>query len=156
CESLSVTVTVEVVLPSAVTEAGVALTVDCAAVGIPSVKSTEAVWRMPVAPIVDVYVTSSASEFLTVKVATPDPFVVPETVVMVEEPPPWPSETDWPPTGLPNVSFAVTLIVEVVDPSAVIDVGEALTVDWVALTVPAVKVTVAVWVIVWLSVGLVG
>jgi hypothetical protein len=48
--------------------------------------------------------------------------------------------------GLPPASRAVTVIVEVPVP-AVIDVGAATTVDWVALTLPVVTVTVAVWVI---------
>ena len=86
------------------------------------------------------------------KVATPEPLVVPETVVIVELPAPWPSETDWPATGLPKVSLAVTVIVELLEPSAVTDPGEDETVDWVALTVPDVKVTVAVWVRVRVSV----
>ena len=52
--SFSVTVTVEVVAPSAVTDVGEAETVDCAAVTGPGVNVTPAVARMPVAPIVAV------------------------------------------------------------------------------------------------------
>ena len=43
CASRSVTVTVELAEPSAVTDAGAALTLDCAAVTAPAVKLTEAV-----------------------------------------------------------------------------------------------------------------
>jgi hypothetical protein len=49
-------------------------------------------------------------------------------------------------TGLPNASFAVTVIVDVPLPARM-DVGLALTVDWPADGGPAVTVTVAVWVI---------
>ena len=54
--SLSVTVIVEVVEPSAVTEAGDAETVDCAAVGVPGVKVTEAVWVTVTESVVSVAV----------------------------------------------------------------------------------------------------
>jgi hypothetical protein len=49
-------------------------------------------------------------------------------------------------TGLPNASFAVTVIVDVPLPARM-DVGLALTVDCAADGGPAVTVTVAVWVI---------
>jgi len=89
---------------------------------------------------------------LTVKVAWPEPLVVPETVVMVEEPLPLARVTVLPETGLELASLRVTVMVEVVLLSATIEVGEAETVDWAAVTGPAVKVTVAVWVTVIVSV----
>ena len=52
--SFSVTVTVEVLVPFAVTEPGEADTVDCAAVGVPGLKVTDAVCSTVVAPIVAV------------------------------------------------------------------------------------------------------
>ena len=67
-------------------------------------------------------------------VATPEPFVVPETVVIVDVPGEPPRETAWPETGLPNASRAVTVIVEVVEPSAATEVGDADTVDCAAET----------------------
>ncbi len=54
--SFSVTVTVEVVAPSAVTEAGAALTVDCAALTGPTVKVTNAVWVTTTESVVSVAV----------------------------------------------------------------------------------------------------
>ena len=86
------------------------------------------------------------------KVATPEPFVTPETVVIVEEPLPLASVTVLPETGFEFASFSVTVTVEVVEPSATIEAGAALTVDCAAVTGPAVKVTVAVWVTVTESV----
>jgi len=49
CASLSVTVTVEVVLPSATTEPGLAPALESAAVGVPGVKVTPAVCVIAVA-----------------------------------------------------------------------------------------------------------
>ena len=69
-----------------------------------------------------------------VNVATPYPFVVPDTVVIVEVPGEPPSETDWPDTAFPKASSAVTVIVDVVEPSAATEVGEADTVDCAADT----------------------
>jgi hypothetical protein len=82
------TVTVEVVAPSAVTD-GAAETVDCAAMFPPTVKLTAAVWLTVTESVtsVAVYVVDSATASWTVKVATPEPLVEPETVVIVEEPP---------------------------------------------------------------------
>jgi hypothetical protein len=90
---------------------------------------------------------------LAVKVATPIVLVVPDTVVMVSLPSRLEeSETNLLLTGLPFASLSVTVIVDVVDPSAATDAGEAVTVDTEGLTAPAVKVTVACWVMVTLSV----
>ena len=62
---------------------------------------------------------ASATVSLTVNVATPEPLVTPETVVIVDEPPPLASVTVLPETGFDWASFSVTVIVEVVEPSAV-------------------------------------
>jgi len=94
--------------------------------------------------LVAVYVTDWAVASFTVKVAWPLALVVPLTVVMVELPLPAVSETVFPLTGWLNPSMRVTVTVEVVAPSAITEVGLALTVDALALTVPTVKFTVAV------------
>ena len=60
----------------------------------------------------------STAASLTVKVATPEPLVTPETVVIVEEPPPFASVTVLPGTGFDCASFNVTVTVEVVESSA--------------------------------------
>src|SRR5207244_2886875 len=89
---------------------------------------------------------------LTVKEAWPLALVVPLTVVMAELPPLAASDTTLPLTGWLEASFRVTVMAEVVLPSATTDAGLALTVDVLALTAPAVKLTAAVWVTVMLSV----
>ena len=83
----------------------------------------------------------SATASLTVNVATPEPFVTPETVVIVDEPPPFASVTVLPAIRCDCASLSVTVIVEVVAPSATTEPGAALTVDWAAVTGPTVKVT---------------
>src|SRR3954468_341917 len=147
-------VMVEVVTPSAVTEPGAADTADCAAVTGPTVNVTAAVCVTVTESVVSVavYVVDSATVSLTVNVATPEAFVVPETVVIVEEPPDFASVTVLPGTGCDWASFSVTVTVEVVTPLAVTDAGDAVTVDWAAATGPTVKLTTAVWVTVTVSV----
>ena len=76
---------------------------------------------------------------LTVNVAWPLAFVVPETVVIVELPLPAVSETALPLTKLFPESLRVTVTDEVVEPSAATDVGFALTVDVAALTDPGLN-----------------
>ena len=78
--------------------------------------------------------------------------MTPETVVIVEEPPPFASVTVLPETGFELTSLSVTVIVEVVTPFAVTEAGAAETVDWAAVTAPAANVTVAVCVTVTESV----
>ena len=56
CASLRVTVMVEVATPSAVTDAGAALTVDCAAVTAPGVNVTVAVCVTTIESVVSVAV----------------------------------------------------------------------------------------------------
>ena len=87
---------------------------------------------------------ASATVSLTVKVATPEPLVTPETVVIVEEPPDFASVTVLPATPVEWESLSVTVIVEVVLPSAATVAGAALTVDCAAVGTPSVKSTVAV------------
>ena len=86
----------------------------------------------------------SATVSLTVNVACPDAFVVPDTVVIVDDPPPLASDTVLPEAALPLTSFRVTVMVEVVVPFAVTDPGDAETVDWAAVGRPGLNVTEAV------------
>src|SRR2546425_3779275 len=72
----------------------------------------------------------------TVNVAWPFASVVPLTVVIVELPLPAASDTVLPLTAVPTLSLSVTVMVDVVEPSAATDVGLALTVDVLALTGP--------------------
>ncbi len=89
--------------------------------------------------------TACAVVSVTVKVATPLALVVAGEVVMTEEPEPAVKVTLWPETGFEFASFKVTVIVEVVTPSAATLVGDATIVDLPGLVVdvtgPAVKVT---------------
>ena len=96
--------------------------------------------------------TVSAFVSFTVKVTTPLAFEGPLAAEIVELPVPCERVTVLPLTGWLFASIRVTVIVEVVEPSAVTEVGLALTVDLVALAGPATKLTVAVCVIVTLSV----
>jgi len=150
--SFRVTVIVEVVEPSAGTEVGEAATVDCAAVTAPAVKVTVAVWVICTESVTSVAVKTSAPAFVdvTVNVTTPEEELGPEAALIVAVPGPdvCAKVTVLPETGLLNASFRVTVIVEVVEPSAGTEIGEAATVDCAADTTPAAtKVTVAVWVI---------
>ena len=86
----------------------------------------------------------SATVSLTVKVATPDAFVVPDTVVIVEEPPDFARLTALPGATLPFASRSVTVTVELLEPSAVTDAGAALRLDAAAVGTPGTNVTVAV------------
>ena len=84
----------------------------------------------------------SAVVSVTWKVAWPLEFVVPETVVIVECPPPcWASVTILFETGLLPPSRSVTVTVEVVKPSAVTEPGFEETVESKVETEPALKVT---------------
>ncbi len=77
---------------------------------------------------------------LTVKVATPEAFVVPDTVVIVSLAPREEVRvTVFPDTGLEVLSSSVTVIVEVVEPSAVIELVDEATVESEALTPPEVN-----------------
>jgi hypothetical protein len=86
--------------------------------------------------------TASACVSVTVNVTTPLALDAPLAAEMVELPLPAVSVTVFPDTGLLFASFKVTVIVEVVEPSATTEVGDATTVDTVDDTGPAVTVTV--------------
>jgi len=82
---------------------------------------------------------------LTVNVATPLPSVVAGLVVIVSAAPRLElSMTLVLEIGLFPASLRVTVIVEAAAPSAVTEAGDAVTVEFEALTGPVVKVTVAV------------
>src|SRR5205814_1094674 len=114
--SLSVAVMVEVVAPSAATEAGLALRVDVLALTVPAVKVTVAggvtVMLSVVSSLLDALPISTVS--LTVKVATPLALEVPLAAEIVELPLPAVSETVLPLTGLLFASLSVTVMVEVI------------------------------------------
>ena len=100
---------------------------------------TDAVCVTVTESVVSVAVNVAVPEFVdaVVNVATPLPFVVPETVASVLETPVDATVTVLPDTGLELLSFKVTVIVEVVVPSAAIVVGLATTVDCAADSPPA-------------------
>src|SRR5881296_1187350 len=141
--SRAVTVIVELPLPAAIGD--VAPTVDCAADTGPAFTTTVAVCVMATPSIVAEIVLDSARVDDNVPVASPLAFVVAAGCVRVLPPPVAASTTVAPCTGLPLASRAVTVIVEVPLPAVIGDV--ALTVDWLADTVPAFTTTVAVCVI---------
>src|SRR5437867_4444198 len=134
---------VEVPAPAAIGE--VALTVDWLADTVPAFTTTVAVWVTPIPSIVAEIVLDSASVDASVPVVTPLALVVAAGCVRVLSPPVAASTTVAPCTGLPLASRAVTVIVDVPLPAVIGDV--ALTVDWLADTVPAFTTTVAVCVI---------
>src|SRR5213083_629290 len=134
---------VEVPVPAAIGE--VALTVDWPAETGPAFTTTVAVWVTPIPSIVAEIVFDSSSVDASVPVVTPLALVVAAGCVRVLPPPVPASTTVAPCTGLPLASRAVTVIVEVPLPAVIGDV--ALTVDWLADTVPAFTTTVAVCVI---------
>ena len=78
---------------------------------------------------------------MTVNVTTPLGLEGPLAAEIVELPDPCASVTVFPLTGLSLTSLRVTVIVEVVEPSATTEVGLALTVEWPALAVPPVMVS---------------
>ena len=153
--AFKVTVISEVARPFAGNDVGDAVTVELAAEGgAGALKVTVAVCVMPMLSVESVAVKMAepvVSDF-TVKVTTPETSEGPEAAEMVSAAPRLEaSVTVLPATGLLLASFKFTVIVEAVTPSAVTDVGDAVTVETPALTAPAVKVTVAVWVTVILS-----
>jgi len=98
-------------------------------------------------------VTDSTVASLTVNVTTPLAFDAPLGREIVEAPLLAASDTAFPLTGLPFASLRVTVTVDVEELSATKTPGTAMTVDVPALTVHTVNVTVAVCVIVMLSVA---
>ena len=109
-------------------------------VAVPVVKVTVAVWVTVTLSVVSVAVNTSAPAVadLTVNVTTPDASLGPDAALIVGLPGPevFASVTVLPETGLLFASFNVTVIVEVVVPSAGTDVGNADTVDCAAVTAP--------------------
>jgi hypothetical protein len=154
--SSRVTVTVEVVEPSATSEVGERVTLEALTFTAPTVKVTAAVAVTVTESVVSipVKVAIPAKVDFAVKATTPEAFeVVPATAVMLSDPPLLEvSETVLPWTRLSFTSFKVTVMVEVVLPSAATEEGEAATREWSALTAPGVKVTAAVEVKVIVSV----
>jgi hypothetical protein len=140
--SFSCTVIVDVLVPFAVMDVGDAVIVDCARLAAPAVKVTVAVAviALPLsvpeivalpASVGDVNVAVYVPLLLSVTLPR-DPAVVPSAIV--------------PPLAvrlLPFASFNCTVIVDVLAPFAVIDVGDAVIVDCARLGAPAVNVTVA-------------
>src|SRR5881296_1292923 len=143
--SRAVTVMVDWLDPLDAVIGEVAVTVDCAADTAPAFTTTVAVCVIATALIVAEIVFDSASVDASVPVATPLAFVVVAGCVSVLPDPVAASTTVAPGMGLPFASRAVTVIVDVPLPAAIGDV--ALTVDWLADTVPAFTTTVAVCVI---------
>jgi hypothetical protein len=113
-------------------------------VAAPGVKVTLAVWVMVRESLVSVAVKISppAVVDLTVNVTTPEASLGPEAALMVGVPGPevLARLTFLLGTGLLLPSFKVTVIVEVVVPSAVTEAGEAATVDCAAVTAPGENV----------------
>jgi hypothetical protein len=91
--------------------------------------------------LVSVAVKTSAAAVVdvTVNVTTPESLLGPDAALIVGEPEPevLASVTVLPETGLLSTSFKVTVIVEVVEPSAVTEVGEADTDDCSAEATPS-------------------
>src|SRR6266508_3884630 len=143
--SLTVTVIVEFPLPAG-SDVGEAVTVDSEGeTAEPAVTVTVAVCVTAVPLIVADTVFDSATVELKVPAATPLPLVGPLGCVSVLPLPLADSTTVALLIGFPFASFAVTVIVALPLP-AVIELGEAATVDRAAETGPGFTVTAAVWV----------
>src|SRR6266704_492935 len=143
--SFAVTVIVDVPLP-AVSDVGVAATVDCEADTAAAVTVTAAVCVTAVPLIVAETVFASVTLELRAPVATPVVLVIPLGWVSVLPLPVAARTTVAPLIRFPYASFAVTVIVDVPLPTTT-DVGEAATVDCAAETGPATTVTLVVCVI---------
>jgi hypothetical protein len=153
--SRKVTVIVDVARPSAVTDAGLAVTVDAVTETAPAVKVTDAVCVTVIVSVVSVAVIVAVPAVVEriVPMVWPLASVVAVGCAIVSAAPREDaSVTVFPLTGLLFASRSVTVIVDVATPSAVTVVGLAVTVDALADTTPAVKVTLAVWVSVIVSV----
>jgi hypothetical protein len=124
------------------------VSVDWVADAVPAVKVTVAVGVMTrLESVVSVAAKASAPAVVdfTVKVTMPEPSLDPEAALMVGEPGPkdFARVTVLPETGLRLASLRVTVIVEVVVPFAVTEVGDATTVEVEADAAPATVVMVA-------------
>lgn len=167
--SFADTVIVDAVEPSAVTDDGEEPTVDCAAVAAPDVKVTDAdsVIKVPEA-LVPMYARTTTEPDVvdfTVAVTTPEEFVDHGPELRVPVPEEIAKNTSWLATTLLLTSFAVTMIVDAAEPSAVTEAGEAPTVDCAAVAAPTwvvsdgdvpLKLEVSVPVIVRVSPAVVG
>src|SRR6202165_293750 len=122
---------------------GVIATADCAAATAPAVTVTPAVCVSATPFTVVETVFPSATVELNVPVATPLASVTAAGCVSVFPLPVAAKTTVAPLTGIPEPSFAVTVIV-VVAPPATMLAGAAATVDWLADTAPGVTSTAAV------------
>jgi hypothetical protein len=153
--SRKITVIVDVATPSAVTVVGLAVTVDVVADTAPTVNVTEAVWVTVIVSVVSVAVIVAVPAVVEaiVPVVCPAASVAAAGGVSVSMPPRDEARlTALPATGLPLASRSVTVIVDVATPSATTVVGLAVTVEALADTAPAVKVTLAVGMSVTVSV----
>jgi hypothetical protein len=150
--SRNVTVIVDVARPSAVTDAGLAVTVDAVAETVPTVKVTDAIWVSVTVSVVSVAVIVLVPAVVDTIVPVVWPFASVAAAGCVSVPNVVARLTVLPLTGLLFASRKVTVIVEVATPSAVTLAGLAVTVDALAETAPAVNVTEAVCVTVIVSV----
>jgi hypothetical protein len=153
--SRSVIVIVAVVVPSAVTLAGLAATVEVVAETAPITNVTAAVWVMMIVSVVSVAVSVLVPAVVerTVPVVWPAALVTAAGCPIVSVAPREEARlTALPATGLLLASRNVMVIVALATPSAVTVVGVAVTVEVVAETAPAVNVTAAVWVMTMASV----
>jgi hypothetical protein len=142
--SRRVTVIVEVATPSAATVPGAAVTVDTVADTAPAVNVTAAVWVTTIESVVSVAVSVLGPAVVdrTVPVVCPLALVAAAGCPIVSVAPREEANvTVLPLTGLLFASRNVTVIVDVVVPSAVTVVGLAVTVDVLADTAPTVHVT---------------
>src|SRR6266550_1248707 len=129
----------------AVTDPGAAVTLDVDAETVAGVTVTVPVCVTGVPLIVAETVFVSATDELSVPVATPLAFVTLAGCTRVLPLPVAASTTVAPLIGFPLASLAVTVIVD--EPLlAWMDDGDTPSVDWSADTLPAVTVTAAVWV----------
>src|SRR2546421_614730 len=139
--SRAVTVMVDVPLPAVIGD--VAVRLDCAPDTALAVTTTVAVCVIATVLMVADTVFDPATGDLRVPVATPSALVGPPGCVSVLPVVGVTARTTVAPgIGLPNPSFAVTLIVDVPVPAAIGEV--AVSVDWAAETAPALTTTVAV------------
>jgi hypothetical protein len=144
--SRTVTVTVDAVVPSAVTDAGDADTDECDAETAPGTNATPAVCVTvtPSAGTDAVYVVDSTVASCTLNVAWPEASVVEERAVIVEEPPLFASATVFPAIAFEFASRIVTVTVDAEEPSASTEAGDATTEEVPASGVVVANPTVAV------------
>src|SRR4051812_519968 len=135
CASLAVTVSVVVLVPSAVSEAGAAARVVVVLLRAPATNDTVVVTLT--APSVAVTVLLSALVEASVAVKTPEALLLPEVGVRVLPVPVLASDPVWPLMRFPCASLTVTVSAVVLVPSAVTMPGAALTDEVLLLGAPA-------------------